>query len=175
MGAPAAGEVVVVPFPFSDLTCIRGRIAGAVGGRVCWQTGASRSARNSAAHGRASRLQQSNKTGLFKVVVRCDGFGQRVLSHDDETRTIDDAPGFVVVRFPQFPGRFLKRLVDVNDLDGRIGAEVVHQLNLLRFGHLQRSRQQGREFRQHITGRDEATVLLPDFIEAGHGLRVKDQ
>ena len=80
-------------------------------------------------------LEELHKSGLLKVMVRCQRFSEATVTHDDKTRTIDQTPRFVQTAAQQRPRFRLQGGINMDDLYPRRRLDGFNGGDLLRARH----------------------------------------
>jgi len=83
------------------------------------------------------------------------------LLHENEARTVNQAPLFVLPLREELPCLFIQGRVNMNDLNVWRGFEAVDESDDYRARNMERTGQQSDQFREDVIGRDELSPLLP--------------
>ena len=95
-------------------------------------------------------MQQCRKSGLFKMMVSRQRFGQPPRAHDDEGQAIRQTPFLVAVLGKHFQGVGVQRVAQSHNLHGRVSLNRTQHVG--RRCAMTQPTQRGTQFQQHGTG-----------------------
>ena len=103
-------------------------------------------------------MQQYGESGLFKMMISRQRFGQASRTHDDERQAIRQTPFLVAVLGKHLQSIGVQRVAQSHNLNSRV--------SLNRAQHISRRRamtqpaQRGTQFKQHGTGNQQGSFIF---------------